>query len=104
MYWVQVGSRLYQRNDLMRQAIELERWPAAELPRLELSMVSATDNGLPCYVAVPAAGEGSSGTLSPTPPTTTTKGGAVERGRVAAGAQLMTAGIPGGRGKGRPPP
>ena len=28
------------------------------------------------------------------------KGGAVERGRVAAGAQLMTAGIPGGPGQG----
>ena len=74
VYWVQVGSRLYHRNDSMRQAIELENRPPREMPRLDLSLIlSATENGTPCYVAVPAAGEDvGSGTFSSTLPTMTT--------------------------------
>ena len=122
VYWVQVGGRLYHRNDLMRQAIELERWPTPDMPRLDLSLVlSTTENGTPCYVAVPAAGEDAgSGTISSTLPTVTTdfstpdptlaqdgslsgkgyaKGGAADRGRAAAGGQTFTAGIFGGPGQ-----
>ena len=109
VYWVQVGSRLYHRNDLMRQAVELESRPSQEMPRLDLSLVlSTTENGTSCYVAAPAAGEDvGSGTFSSTLPTITTdfstpdstlaqdgslrgkgyaKGGAVERGRAASGS------------------
>ena len=44
------------------------------MPRLDLSLIlSATENGTPCYVAVPAAGEDvGSGTFSSTLPTMTT--------------------------------
>ena len=73
---VQVGCRPYHRNDLMRQARELEKWPAPDLPRLELSLtVGTTDTGLPRYIAsVAAGGEPSgSGTLSSTLPTSTAK-------------------------------
>ena len=39
-YWVQVGHRLYHRNDLIRQAMKLEKWPEPDnpdIPKLELS-------------------------------------------------------------------
>ena len=36
IYCVQVGGRMYHRNDIMRQAMALEQHPAAEVPRLQL--------------------------------------------------------------------
>ena len=81
IYWVQVGSRLFHQNDLMRRAMELERWPEKEIPHLSLTLTvgttpagGAAPPGVPCYVATPApAGESSgSGTLPSTMPTSTT--------------------------------
>lgn len=81
IYWIQVGSRVFHRNDLMRRALELERWPEAEIPRLDLTLTVGTTPasgvappGVPCYIAVPKTAEDSSGsgTLSSTMPTSTT--------------------------------
>ena len=52
IYWVQVGNRMFHRNDLMRQAIMMEQQPDAEVPQLQLTLVEGrTENGTPCYIA-----------------------------------------------------
>ena len=52
IYWVQVGH--YHRNDLMRQAMKLEKWPEPDIPKLELSLtVGKTPAGVPCSIAGP---------------------------------------------------
>ena len=75
IYWVQVGNRMFHRNDIMRQAIMLEQQPEAEIPQLQLTLVEGrADNGTPCYIATAVAEGGSSGsgTISSTLPTITT--------------------------------
>ena len=94
IYWVQVGNRMFHRNDLMRQAIMMEQQPDAEVPQLQLTLVDGrTDNGTPCYIAtaMPEGGSSGSGTISSTLPTATTDWSTPDSTRAQADGSLGSA-------------